>query len=103
MNMRLKIFQFFRFKQSGDINGDGIVNVLDIVLIVNTILDNNEYNPIADFNGDGQLDITDIVQFISIILRINSILIYIKLNTFINIANFLTLISLSQIFNSMFS
>ena len=38
------------------------------MLIVNTILDNNEYNPIADFNGDGQLDITDIVQFISIIV-----------------------------------
>ena len=62
------IFSVFLDRTTGDINGDGIVNVLDIVLIVNTILDNNEYNPIADFNGDGQLDITDIVQFISIIV-----------------------------------
>ena len=62
------IFPVFLDRTTGDINGDGIVNVLDIVYKGNKYLDNNEYNPIADFNGDGQLDIIDIVQFISIIV-----------------------------------
>jgi len=52
----------------GDLNDDNNIDILDIVLIVNIIIDNNEYNPIADFNGDGLVDVLDIVQIINIIL-----------------------------------
>ncbi len=52
----------------GDINEDGILNVLDLVLIIGMIL-NNEYNLIADVNEDGIVNILDIVQLVNIILN----------------------------------
>ena len=50
----------------GDLNLDGIINVLDIVLIVNLVLA-NEYSLIADINEDGIINILDIVQLVNII------------------------------------
>jgi len=52
----------------GDLNGDGVINVMDIVLTVDAIL-HAEYNPMGDINGDGQLNVVDIVQLVNIILR----------------------------------
>ena len=53
----------------GDINNDGIINVIDIVAIVNLILDeNSEYNPLADLNSDFIMNVIDIVALINIIL-----------------------------------
>ena len=52
----------------GDINDDGILNVLDIVLIVNMVLDDG-YDEIADMNGDGIINILDIVTLINTILN----------------------------------
>ena len=52
----------------GDINEDGILNVLDLVLIIDIIL-NNEYSLIADVNEDGIVNILDIVQLVNIILN----------------------------------
>ena len=52
----------------GDINGDLIVNVQDIILTVNLIL-NNEYNILGDINLDNAVDVLDIVQLINIILN----------------------------------
>ena len=43
------------------------INVQDLVLIVNIIL-LNEYNQIADMNGDYVIDILDLVQLIDFIL-----------------------------------
>ena len=51
----------------GDINSDGIINILDVVSIVNLVLGNG-YDPIADLNGDESLNILDIVQLVNIIL-----------------------------------
>ena len=51
----------------GDLNDDGILNVLDIVLMVNMVLDDG-YEEIADMNGDGVVNILDIVTLINTIL-----------------------------------
>jgi len=53
--------------ESGDLNYDGIVNILDIILIINMILDSS-YNHSADINHDGIVDILDIVQIVNYIL-----------------------------------
>ena len=52
----------------GDINGDGNINVVDIVLLVNLILNNNEYNSDADLNNDQVLNVIDIVELVNIII-----------------------------------
>ena len=52
----------------GDINGDEILNVVDIVALVNMILA-GEYNPIADLNEDGIVNVVDIVAMVNIILE----------------------------------
>ena len=52
---------------AGDLNGDEIVNILDIVQIANMILA-FEYTTDADLNSDGVVNILDIVQIINIIL-----------------------------------
>ena len=52
----------------GDLNNDGILNVLDIVLMVNMALD-GVYEEVADMNGDGVINILDIVTLINNILN----------------------------------
>ena len=52
----------------GDINDDGILNVLDVILIINIIIYENEYNVIADLNQDNGINILDVVILISMIL-----------------------------------
>jgi len=52
----------------GDINDDGLLNVLDIVSLVNIILNGDEYISSADMNQDGALDVLDIVTLVNIIL-----------------------------------
>ncbi len=56
---------------SGDANGDGEVNVSDIVEIVNNIMGKPSANfkqAAADLNGDGEINVTDIVKVVSIIM-----------------------------------
>ena len=52
----------------GDLNGDGIPNVLDIVLLVNLVLGNNVPGECSDVNGDGILNVLDIVLLVNIVL-----------------------------------
>ena len=55
----------------GDVNGDGVVNVGDINVVVNIILGGHaspEVMKRADVNGDGMVNISDINLLISIIL-----------------------------------
>ena len=52
----------------GDINGDYIVNVLDIIEIINLVLD-GEYNYIVDMNNDLDINVLDIVELVDIILN----------------------------------
>jgi len=59
----------------GDANGDGLVNVADIVEIVNCILGHPsaKFNKVAaDVNGDGVVNVTDIVSVVNIILSSNA-------------------------------
>ena len=53
----------------GDINNDGVVNVIDIVMVVNYILD-GLYNIDGDVNEDGVLNILDIVILTILILGV---------------------------------
>ena len=52
----------------GDVNGDTNINVQDIIVIVNTIL-SNQNNTAADVNQDGNIDVLDIVQIVNLILE----------------------------------
>lgn len=57
----------------GDANGDGIVNVLDVITVVNYIM---ELNPspfifkAADLTGDGVVNVLDIIGIVNIIMEI---------------------------------
>ena len=57
----------------GDVNNDGVLNVLDIVLITGAILGTNELTPNqfarADLNEDGGLNVLDIVDLVYRILN----------------------------------
>ena len=56
----------------GDVNFDGVNNILDIVLMVNFILDVIDPDPlqeeVSDMNLDGQLNILDVIVLINVIL-----------------------------------
>ena len=54
--------------QLGDTNSDGVLNVLDVVLMVNLALSGG-YEDIADMNSDGVLNVLDVVILIGIILN----------------------------------
>jgi hypothetical protein len=51
----------------GDINADGDVNILDVVLLANAVLSGN-YLSEGDINGDGMNNVLDIVGMVNIIL-----------------------------------
>ena len=53
---------------SGDVNGDGVVDIQDVNLTINIILGSSEYSVAADMNGDGIIDIIDMNCIINIIL-----------------------------------
>lgn len=51
----------------GDINGDGLVDISDVNLVINVML-GKETSPAADVNGDGNVDISDVNMVINIML-----------------------------------
>ena len=51
----------------GDINSDGSVNILDVVILANAILTGDDL-PAGDINGDGMNNVLDIVGLVNIIL-----------------------------------
>ncbi len=61
----------------GDVNGDGEINVLDIVIMVNFILDTDDPTPdeaaASDVNGDGEINVLDIVIIVNWILGTNRV------------------------------
>ena len=56
----------------GDVNADGVVNVVDIIAIVNQVLGNDfadeEFLAQADVNEDGTVDILDVVLLVGQVL-----------------------------------
>ena len=55
----------------GDLNEDGLLNILDLVILVNIILDDEDGSPAADVNGDGVYNVLDVVMLANIILSQN--------------------------------
>ena len=53
---------------TGDVNGDGEVNIADINAIINIII-TGIANASGDVNGDGEINIADVNDIISIIMR----------------------------------
>ena len=56
----------------GDVNNDGIVNIIDVVLLVNYILDTVEFSNLSACKGDINLD--SIINIVDIVIIVNSIL-----------------------------
>ena len=58
---------------AGDINGDDIVNVQDVVILVGYVLGNldltDEQKEIADINQDGIINVLDVVQLVNMITQ----------------------------------
>ena len=56
----------------GDYNGDGVLNVSDVNLLINAIIGDGidlESYPNADVNGDGQVNISDVTALIAALLN----------------------------------
>ena len=58
---------------AGDLNGDGTINVLDIVAAVNIVLaggqaGSDEEACAADYNDDGMINVLDIVALVNVVL-----------------------------------
>ena len=52
----------------GDVNGDGDLNVLDVVSLVGVILNGGNETAACDVNGDGEINILDVVSLVNLIL-----------------------------------
>lgn len=59
--------------KKGDVNGDGTIDVVDVVMCVNIILGLYEPTPDqiwrADYNEDGEVDVLDVVLIVNVILE----------------------------------
>ena len=57
----------------GDLDGNGTINILDVVMLVNIVLGvldpTSQQDISADLNADGTINILDVVQLVNIILR----------------------------------
>ena len=56
------------WKLKGDVNGNGTVDISDVVALVNAIL-NDESNDAYDVSGDNAVDINDVVALVNLILN----------------------------------
>lgn len=53
----------------GDLNGDGVTNVTDVVILQNMILGTTSLDAAGDVNGDKTIDTSDVTYLISVILK----------------------------------
>lgn len=53
----------------GDVNGNGTVDISDVVALVNAILNDTPYNDAYDISGDNSVDINDVVALVNLILN----------------------------------
>jgi subtilisin family serine protease len=57
----------------GDLNGDGILDISDIIIMIDMVLGNQPFDvQCGDMNGDGILDISDIILLIQTVLLDNN-------------------------------
>ena len=52
----------------GDINNDDFIDILDILVLVNYIINEDDYNYLSDMNQDFILNIQDIILLLNIVL-----------------------------------
>ena len=62
-------FEFEGTSIQGDLNDDGVINVLDVVALVNIVLTGGDYNTAGDLNSDGVNNVLDVVFLVNIILN----------------------------------
>jgi len=72
-SLMANVIQWFRHvPQKGDVNEDGVVNVLDVVAAVNIILGVGDPTPSqfwsADYTDDGTVNVLDVVNLVNAIL-----------------------------------
>ena len=53
----------------GDLNNDGILNILDVISVVNIVVGNSSFDDSADFTGDGQVNILDIIFIVQLVIN----------------------------------
>ena len=53
----------------GDMNGDGILDIEDVTIMISMLLSGEELPSYADLNGDSVVDIDDVVMLISMLLN----------------------------------
>ena len=54
----------------GDLNYDGIVNILDVVTLVTCVLSDSRCDICFDINYDGEINVVDIISLVNLILDI---------------------------------
>jgi hypothetical protein len=67
-DFNIAIFDDEDSQLQGDINGDGGLNVLDVVALVNFVLSSN-CSDSADINLDGVCNVLDVVSLVNLILQ----------------------------------
>jgi len=65
--IRSLLEEYYDQSNLGDINGDTLVNIQDIIIVINLIL-NGEFDLAADINLDSTVDILDVIQLVNIIM-----------------------------------
>ena len=65
-----EIWNFFNLSTSitGDLNQDDDVNILDVVLLVNMILGDSDFDQLGDLNSDELVNVLDVVLLVNLIL-----------------------------------
>ena len=61
-------YDYFESSLSGDFNDDNLINILDVITLVNTVLSGNSTNTSYDLNNDDNINILDIIYLINLIL-----------------------------------
>ena len=56
--------------ETGDIDGDGEINVGDVTALINKLLNAASFDDeVCDINGDGEVNVTDVTSLINMILE----------------------------------
>ena len=64
----LEFLVFYNPMLLGDINGDQILDISDVILLIQMALDELESEEIGDVNQDGGINILDVIQLVNIII-----------------------------------
>ena len=53
---------------NGDINGDSLINVIDVVQLVSIALGESNETSSADLNDDGVINVLDVIFLVNLVL-----------------------------------